>query len=119
MPWGPRWCGRGLLCKGEDPGCVGFEIEHGESGGWAVDRDLQRLRFELQAAAGVMHLYFQVLLGELSCSGGEEDRGGRGCMQFFEHSLVLCRGCVGAGLRGQAHGAECQARHRQVLDSTQ
>ncbi len=91
---------RGLLCKGEDPGCVGFEIEHGERGGWAVDGDLQRLRFELQAAAGVMHLYFQVLLGERSCSGGEEDRGGRGRMQFFEHSLVLCRACVGAGLRG-------------------
>ena len=79
---------------------AGFEIEHRESGGWAVDRNLQRLRCELQAAAGVMHLYFQVLLGERSCSGGEEDRGGRGCMQFFEHSLVLCRACVGAGLRG-------------------
>ena len=79
---------------------MGFEIEHRECGGWAVDRDLHRLRFELQAAAGVMHLYFQVLLGEWSCSSGEEDWGGRGCMQLFEHSLVLRRAGVGAGLRG-------------------
>ena len=58
------------------------------------------IRRNRQAPAGVMHLYFQVLLGELSCSGGEEDRGGRRRMQFFEHSLVFSRACVGAGLRG-------------------
>ena len=107
-----HWCGRGsALKKGEDPPCGVSRLSIVSV---PAARSIVICR-DCVVSSRRPRRHAPLLSGPArGASSGEEDWGGRGCMELFQHSRVLRR-AAGAGLAGRLMAQSARNVHRQDL----